>query len=138
MLRIMLFSCLAAILGVVTATGSACGIGLASGTDTWCWLGWVWLIAFPTAIAFALFIGLAAALLYRKLGLTHWWQFLIGGTLIAIPYWLAMAEPFASVRWEQSGFFDSLNYLGSGALGGIWFWWLSRRAPSNPALQGTR
>ena len=135
MLRILGLSCLAAILGVVTATSSTCGVGLASGTDTWCGLQWVWLVGFPTAIAFALVVGFPAALLYRKLGLTRWWQFLAGGALIATPYWFAMAEPFTSVRWQQSGFFDSLNYLGSGALAGIWFWWLSHRAPSNPAVK---
>ena len=31
-------------------------------------------------------------------------------------------QPFASVRWAQSGLYDSLNYLGSGLAGGLAYW----------------
>lgn len=139
MQRTLALLCLAAVLGVVTATTSTCGIGLVAGTTTWCWLPGLWLFAFPIAIAFALVLGFPMALLFRRLGLAHWWQFAIGGTSIAIPFWLEAALPFASARWEQSGFYDSLNYLGSGVFSGLWFWWLYQRPrpmPSNHTVEG--
>ena len=137
MLRTLGILCIAAVFGVMAATTSACVIGLATGTNTWCGLPLIWFVGFPVAIVFAIVLGLPAALIFRKFHLTRWWQFSIGGALIAGPFWLDLAQPFASARWQQSGFFDSLIYLGSGTLAGLFFWWLSaklRPKLSNPAV----
>ena len=83
---------------------------------------------------FAVLLGLPASLLFQKVGFRRWWQFALGGVAFAVPYWYSLAEPFSSPRWAEVGFFDSLNYLGSGLAGGIAFWWLSvRRSNENAA-----
>jgi hypothetical protein len=131
MLRVMLLLALAAVIGVVGATSSACVIGLSSGTGTWCGFVLVWPIGIIFAVPVALLLGAPADLLYRKAGLRRWWQFVLGGSLLSLPLWYELAQPFASARWQASGLFDSLNYIGSGALGGLAYWWLSiRRAKS--------
>lgn len=135
MIRALWFSCIAAILGVVTATGASCGIGLANGTDTWCGFGWVWPFAFPIALFFALVAGFPAALVFRKLGLKSWWQFFIAGGVISLPVWLVLAQPFSSPRWQSAGFYDSLNYLGAGAMSGLWLWLFLVLMPSNTAVK---
>lgn len=138
MRRTLALLCIAAVLGVVTATSSTCGIGLIAGTTTWCWMPGLWLFAFPVATVFAVVLGFPAALLYRRLGLVRWWQFAVGGAVIAVPFWFEAALPFASPRWQQSGFYDSLNYLGSGLFGGLWFWFLLRwrsKMPFNPTVE---
>ena len=117
----------AAVIGVVVATSTTCGVGLAHGTGTWCALPLVWFFGFPLAIIAALIFGLPLALLFWKLRLTRWWQFGITGFLCAIPAWMELAEPFASVRWAQSGLYDSLNYLGSGLAGGLAYWWICQK-----------
>ncbi|MET3918553.1 hypothetical protein ABID97_005384 [Variovorax sp. OAS795] len=67
----------------------------------------------------------------KRWNLKRWWQFALGGLLLAVPFWNELAVPFDSVRWAQSGLFDSLNYLGSGAVGGLVFWLLViRNAPN--------
>ncbi|MDO9334181.1 MAG: hypothetical protein Q7T57_06650, partial [Dehalococcoidales bacterium] len=82
----------------------------------------------------AVILGLPAHLAFRRLGLRSWWQFMLGGLIFAVPVWYSLAEPFESPRWIQSGFFDSLNYLGSGAIAGFAFWWLAIRRASQNAL----
>lgn len=120
----------AAVIGVVVATSTTCGVGLAHGTGTWCALPLAWFIGFPLAIIAALILGLPLAFLFWKLRLTRWWQFGITGFLCAIPAWMELAEPFASVRWAQSGLYDSLNYLGSGLAGGLAYWWICQKLGS--------
>lgn len=117
----------AAVIGVTAATFTTCGVGLAHGTGTWCALPLFWLIGFPMAIVAALIFGLPLALIFWKLRLTPWWQFGIAGVVSAIPMWIELSQPFTSVRWAQSGLYDSLNYLGSGLAGGIAYWWISRK-----------
>jgi hypothetical protein len=138
MIRIVSMLCVAAVLGVVAATFCTCGIGLVSGTSTWCGLPLFWFIGFPMAIVSALVFGAPVAFIYRRFGLVQWWQFVLGATIAAIPFWFELAEPFDSPRWKQSGFFDSLNYLGSGAFAGLFYWWFVTKfqaePPSNPSL----
>ena len=54
--------------------------------------------------------------------------------MFAVPFWYSLAQPFESARWVQSGFFDSINYLGSGVLAGLAFWWLAIRGSDQCAL----
>ena len=127
MLRIALLLALASIIGVVGATSSACAVGLVQGTGTWCGFYLVWPIGIILALPIALLFGLPVDLLFRKAGLRRWWQFVAAGSLLALPLWYELALPFSSPRWQQSGFFDSLNYIGSGAIAGLAYWWLMRR-----------
>lgn len=117
----------AAIIGVATATSATCGVGLVHGTGTWCWLHWTWLFGFPVAVIAAIIFGLPLAFLFRKLHLTRWWQFGITGFICAIPVWIRLAQPFTSVRWTQSGLYDSMNYLGSGVASGLAYWWIGQK-----------
>jgi hypothetical protein len=112
----------AALIGVTGATSVTCGVGLFHGTGTWCALPLIWFIGFPFAIIVAIIFGLPVAFLFWKFRLTHWWQFGMAGLICALPMWRELAEPFTSVRWQQSGLYDSLNYLGSGLGGGLAYW----------------
>lgn len=118
---------LASILGVTAAAMSSCGIGLALGTGTWCSPA-IWFIGSFFAMAAALIGGLPMWFLFRRLGLERHWQYVLGGMLCALPLWYALAQPFDSARWQHAGGLDSLNYLGSGAFGGFFFWLLSKRS----------
>ena len=120
----------AAFLGVAGATSTSCAIGLAQGTNTWCGLHWFWPVGTILAAPVAVFVGIPAYVVMRKLGFVRWWHFVLAGTFLAVPFWAGLAQPFSSVRWQQSGFFDTINYLGSGALGALAFWWLLRRSES--------
>jgi hypothetical protein len=131
MLPKLLLVILAAFLGVAGATSSSCVIGLTQGTSTWCGLHWAWSIGTLFAVPIAIFIGMPAYFVLRRLGFLRWWHFLLAGTLLAAPFWVGLAQPFNSIRWQQSGFFDTINYLGSGALGALAFWWLLRRRESD-------
>ena len=117
----------AAVIGVTVATFTTCGVGLAHGTGIWCALPLVWFIGFPLAVITALIFGLPLAFVFWKLRLTRWWQFGISGFICAIPLWIKLAEPFTSVRWAQSGLYDSLNYHGSGLAGGLAYWWICQK-----------
>ena len=131
MLRVTLLLGCAAVIGVVGATSAACLVGLTTGTGTWCGFPFVWPIGIILAVPAALLFGLPLDFLYRKAGLRRWWQFMVGGVVLAVPLWYELAQPFASVRWQMSGFFDSLNYLGSGAIAGLAYWWLKIRRVEN-------
>lgn len=117
----------AAVIGVTAATFATCGVGLAHRTGTWCALPLFWFIGFPLAIGVALIFGLPLAFVFWKLRLTRWWQFGIAGFTSAIPLWIELAQPFTSVRWAQSGLYDSLNSLGSGLASGLAYWWISQK-----------
>jgi hypothetical protein len=119
---------LAAIIGVSAATSTSCGIGLLAGTSTWCGLLLFWLVGWPIAAITAIVLGLPTYLAFKRLGLVRWWQFALGGALLAVPFWYQLAQPFSSARWASSGSYDSINYLGSGFLAGLALWWLSARA----------
>lgn len=117
----------AAVIGMVIATFTTCGVGLVHLTGSWCALPLVWFVGFPIAVLAALIFGLPLAFLFWKLRLTRYWQFGITGLICAIPVWIDLAEPFTSVRWAQSGLYDSLNYLGSGLASGLAYWWISQK-----------
>jgi hypothetical protein len=89
------------------------------------------MVGWPLAIASAILFGAPAYAVFRWLGLAEWWQFALGGFIFATPIWYSFAEPFDSPRWQSAGFYDSLNYLGSGLVAGLLFWWFQRRSPSN-------
>lgn len=126
-LRTMSMLGVAAVIGVTAATFTTCGVGLVHGTSTWCGLPLVWFIGFPIAVSVAIVFGLPLAFLFWKLRLTHWWQFGITGLVCAVPPWIALSQPFTSVRWTESGLYDSLNLLGSGLAGGLAYWWISQK-----------
>jgi hypothetical protein len=86
------------------------------------------------AIIAALIGGLPLWFLFGRLGLKRHWQYVLGGTLCALPFWYELAQPFDSARWHAAGGYDSLTYLGSGAFGGLFFWLFSQRL-HNDALQ---
>jgi len=127
MLKTMSMLGFAAVIGVTGATSVTCAVGLAHGTGTWCGLPLAWFIGFPIAIIVALVFGLPLAFLFWKFQVRRWWQFGITGFICALPVWNDLAQPFASVRWSQSGLYDSLNYLGSGLAGGLAYWWLREK-----------
>jgi len=122
MIRTISMLFVAAIIGVALATSTTCGVGLFNGTSNWCALPLVWFVGFPIALMVALILGVPFAIIFAKLGFRQWWQFLIAAILVSVPVWYELAQPFESVRWHQSGFYDSLNYLGSGAFAGLAYW----------------
>ena len=122
MLRTISMLCVAAIIGVAFSTSTTCGIGLFNGTSNWCAIPLVWFVGFPIALVVALIFGIPFAMIFARLGFSKWWQYLIAATLVSVPVWYELAQPFESVRWYQSGFYDSLNYLGSGAFAGLAYW----------------
>ena len=134
MLRITGLLCFSACSGVALATAGTCGVGLLVGSFTWCGLPFYWIVGFPSAIFFVLVFGLPAHLMFKRGGLRRWWQFVLGGLLLAVPFWNGLAKPFDSPRWGESGPFDSLNYLGSGAVAGLVFWLLAIRAKAEKTL----
>ena len=118
----------AAVIGVTAATCSTCGVGLVNGTKIWCALPIFWFFGFPVAIVMAFIFGLPVLLIFRKLRLGSWWQFGMAGFVSAIPFWIELSKPLTSVHWMESGLYNSLNYLGSGFLGGLSYWWMSRKS----------
>src|SRR4051812_45763328 len=98
------FLCLASVVGVIVATTTTCVAGLSTGTDTWCG-ALIPFVGAPIAVVCALVIGLPAFLLFRRLGLSSWWHYALGGLFIAAPAWYVLAAPFSSPRWEHAGFF---------------------------------
>lgn len=116
---------IAAVIGVVVATGLSCVIGLSLGTDNWCEL-LIPFVGFWIAIPVALLAGLPLFILFQRRQISSWWQYGFGGFMLALPIWWLFATPFESARWQHAGFFDSLVYLGSGAFGGLAFYLLLR------------
>jgi len=133
MLRTVTLLCIAAVLGVVGATTSTCLVGLTQGTTTWCGLPLAWPIGVAFAVPVALVLGIPADFAFRRAGLRQWWLFPIGGALLSLPVWYEFAQPFDSPRWQASGLFDTLNYVGTGALAGFAFWWLKVRREARDA-----
>jgi hypothetical protein len=127
MLRLVGLLSLAAVIGVTIATAGTCGVGLTVGTNTWCGLPLYWIVGFPPAIATSVVLGLPAYFIFKRYRIHSALVFALGGLLFAVPLWYFFAQPFDSPRWQQSGLFDSLNYLGSGFLGGFAFWLCVRR-----------
>ncbi|NQD37806.1 hypothetical protein HPT27_12285 [Permianibacter sp. IMCC34836] len=111
-----------AVAGVVMATSGGCGVLMLQGSDAVCGLGWVWLFAIPTAVIFSILLGLPTLLLFKRVGFQRWWHYMLGGALIAAPFWYSLAGPFDSARWHHASLYDSINYLGSGAMAGLALW----------------
>jgi hypothetical protein len=123
MAHIALLLLLAAVIGVVGATSLTCTVGLISGTNTWCGFIFAWPVGLFFAVPLALVLGLPADWLFRRFSIRQWWPFVLLGVLASVPVWYSLAEPFDSARWRSSGLFDSLNYLGCGAIAGFAYWW---------------
>jgi hypothetical protein len=123
-----IFFCIAiaATFGVMSATSLACGVGLLNGTNTWCGVGYIWIVAIPLAIAFSFIIGLPLHFIFSRFRLRAWWQFGVAGALAAMPIWLDLAKPYASVRWQQSGLYDTIDYIGTGVLAALTYWLLTK------------
>ena len=118
--------CLASVAGILGASSATCGVGLIQGTSTWCGVHLMLLFGAPIAIAVALILGYPAYALFRRWNLRHWWMFALGGLVLAIPIWYALVSPIGGARWEAAGFYDSVNYLGTGLFAGLAFWWLTK------------
>lgn len=120
------FLCLviASAIGAMGATSFTCSVGLFRGTDTWCGLGYFWIVAIPMSAIFAIVLGGPMYLVFRWLRVKAWWQYTSAGAIAAVPGWFVLAQPFASARWEQFGLYDTLNYLGTGALAALAFHFL--------------
>jgi hypothetical protein len=120
--------CLAisAAIGTMLATSMTCAMGKLNGTQTWCGVGYFWIVGIPMAVAVALVTGgpLVFALRWLKIGSI--WHYAVSGFLAAVPVWFALSQPFASARWLQAGPYDSLNYLGTGVLSAICYWFLAK------------
>jgi hypothetical protein len=114
-------------LGSMAATTLSCAVGLLNETDAWCGAGYIWIIAVPLAIGVAWLAGAVLLWPFAKMKLNAWWHYVIAGLAVASPIWLLLAQPFTSVRWQQSGVYDSLNYLGTGAIAALLFWLLNVR-----------
>ena len=120
-IKTLMLLCVAAVLGVISATGVICGIEKILHPTMSCDMRIFWVVGIPIAVAFALFIGFPATLIFRKFKLFHWWQFVLGATLIAVPFYVVVGEPFK--RHSESGL--ALLYLGSGALSGLFYWFFA-------------
>ena len=70
-------------------------------------------VTLPIALAVAIFLGVPAYFLLRKLGWLAWWQVTLVGVLLVAPFafgLLPQLYPFAAT-------------LLSGAIAGLVFWW---------------
>jgi uncharacterized membrane protein len=121
--------CLAvsAALGTMLATSFTCGVGKLNGTDTWCGVGYFWIVGIPIAVVVAFVAAWPLLLIFRRLKLRKSWHYAAAGVLAAAPVWLALAQPFSSVRWLQAGLYDTLNYLGTGLAAALVYWFLAKR-----------
>lgn len=119
-----------AFLGVGVASSATCGVGLVAGTDTWC-SGLIWLFGAAIAVPVAVVVGFPSYYLFKRFGFTEAWHYAFAGLACSLPLWWALAAPFSSVRWQQSGLFDSLNYIGSGVCAALIFWLLQRHGRSH-------
>lgn len=113
--------CTAAAFGVTAASMGTCVASLIVGEGERCGtLGFA--IGIPISLVVGTVLGLPLQLVFSRLQLRRWWQYVLGGTLLAAPIWYELAGPFASARWAYAGLYDSMLYLGSGAAGGLLFW----------------
>jgi hypothetical protein len=121
------FLCIAAVVGIVAASTTTCVVGLSTGTDTWCG-ALIPVAGAPIAIIYALVAGLPAYFLFRRLRFASWWQYALGGLLVAVPAWYVLSRPFSGASWKYGafGYFESLNHLGSGLFAGLVFYFLVR------------
>jgi hypothetical protein len=127
-IKLTLLLAASAAMGTMAATSVTCGVGLINGTDTWCGVGYFWILAVPISIVVAWITGALLLLPFNKLKLKAWWHYAVAGLIAAVPVWMSFAQPFSSLRWQQSGPYDSLNYLGTGLISSVLFWLLSIRS----------
>jgi len=131
--KVTLLLAVSAAIGTMAATSATCGIGLLRGTDTWCGVGYVWFLGVPLSVVIAWLAGALLLFPFARLKLKAWWHYAIAGLLTAVPVWMLLVQPFASVRWQQSGTYDTLNYLGTGIASSVLFWLLSVRVKCSAA-----
>ncbi len=86
----------------------------------------MWIVAIPVSILVALILGGPLAIAFRWLKFNAWWQYALGGLAASLPAWVALSQPFESARWQSVGLYDTLNYVGSGVLSAIAYWFLSQ------------
>ena len=120
---IMTLFCLgiSAILGVLSASYSTCGIDILFFTPKTCDMEKILPFGIAIGVAFALLLGFPISRLFKKLKLFRWWQFVLGATLIATPFYIVVGEPLTA-SWSDSGHFFFILYLGSGAFSGLYYW----------------
>ena len=124
----LILACLAiaATAGAMSATTITCGVGLLRGTKTWCGLGFVWLVAIPASVTVAAIAGPILHFAFWRLRFHAVWHFAMAGVVASLPLWFALAQPFGPARWQQSGLYDTLNYVGTGLLAALCYWLLTK------------
>ena len=78
------------------------------------------------AVVVAVIAGPVLHFTFWRLRFQSVWHYAIAGVLASLPLWFALAQPFESARWQQSGLYDTLNYVGSGLLAALCYWLLTR------------
>ena len=124
-LATLVFSGIAAALGVISTTGLMCGVDPIFNPARSCEVRVFWMFGIPIAVVCAIVIGLPATLLFKKFKLFRWWQFVLGSTLIAVPFFIAIDEPLQFDKsWSDLGF-EMFTFFGTAALAGLYYWFLA-------------
>ena len=116
---------IAGAVGTMVATAFTCGVGLLKGTHAWCGLQYIWLAAVPLSVLVALLAGPVLHVLFQRFRIQAYWQYALAGGIASLPLWVVLAQPFESVRWRQSGLYDTLNYVGTGLLAAVFYRFLA-------------
>ena len=119
--------------GTMAATTITCGVGRLNGTDTWCGVGFIWIVAIPVSVLVALLLGGPLAMAFNRLKIEAWWQYGLAGFAASLPVWAALSQPFESARWQSDGPYDTLNYVGSGVLSAMAYWFLAKHVSPRSA-----
>ena len=123
-----------AIYGVIGTTVGLSAIDFVFfGQNTFGALPLFWIVGIPVALSVEVVFGMPLLYVYRRLGMRRWWQFVLGGVLLAGPFWYSFAQPFNSPRWVAYGGHDSFLYLGTGAIAALTYWWYSKHVCNTPA-----
>jgi hypothetical protein len=117
----LFFLGVAATLGVLSATYMSCGVDMMSHPMMTCDAEKILPFGIAIGAAFALLIGYPTSRLFMKLKYFRCWQFVLGATLIATPFYVIMGEPFKT-DWADNGRVFFILYLGSGAFSGLYYW----------------
>jgi hypothetical protein len=117
----------------MVTTSLTCGVGILSGTQVWCGMGFVWMVAIPGAVLAALLLGLPVHFLLNRLKLVSWWHYALAGAIAALPIWFQLGQPLSPERWPDPEPYNALNYVGGGAVVALLFWFLRRHTSASAA-----
>jgi len=82
------------------------------------------LVGYIFSIVSAVIFGLPLSAIFRRLNLTLWWQYVIGGIFCAVPFWFLWFFPFNTEHWKQYRFVNSIYFYSVGAISGAIYWLL--------------